>query len=232
MTLLNQTLKLVAAGGAAILLMAGQSGAQAQNWDGDHQVRAGFYLQSGRMGYDVNDGINQQALKHNSFGFGGSGGLEWIRSGMLSLGTEVDFSATTGHATLAAPMFAIKVGSQYFASLRGRLGVHVRPNFVIYGTAGIGALGTEFDGISAGFNKVAHTNTGGVYGGGFEFHRGGTILFAEYLHGNFGRRTALVGGTSYTYDADMNAIRLGVKFKLGHDWRDDVRGDHGRDPLK
>jgi opacity protein-like surface antigen len=232
MSLLKQALNRLAAAGAVVLGMAALSDAQAQNWDGNHQVRAGFYLQSGRMGYDVNDGTNQQALKHNSIGIGGTGGLEWIRSGMLSIGTEIDFSATTGHETLSTPMQAIKVGAQNFASLRGRLGFHLRPNFVVYGTAGFGALGTELDGIGAGLNKVANTNTGGVYGGGFEFHRGGTILFAEYLHGNFGSRTAVIGGTSYTYDADMNAVRLGVKFKLGHDWRDEVRSDRGHEPLK
>ncbi len=232
MTGLMQSLKRAATAAAIVLAGAVMTDAEAQYWDGNHQVRSGFFLHGARSSYDVTGGAADEAMSHGGFGGGASGGLEWLRAGALTLGAEIDIAANTGRDTMLAPNPAIKAGTQFFASLRGRVGFHLRPEFVVYATGGLGVIGTELDGTAAGLAKVANIGTGGVYGGGFEFHRGSTIFFGEYLRGNFGAQNAVLGGTTYRYDTDIDRFRLGVKFKVGHDWHDEVRDHEAHQPLK
>ncbi len=98
-----------------------------------------------------------------------------------------------------------------------------------YGTIGVAFLGTE---AQTGSLKVSSTQTGLAIGTGLEYDFGGGMLFAEYLFTGFGDIDASTATTNYTYNADLHTFRVGVKFKVGHDWYyDDVAARTGR-PLK
>ena len=67
--------------------------------------------------------------------------------------------------------------------------------------------------------------TGGVFGGGTELHRGNTVYFAEYLHSHFtDTNVTLANGDRFGIKGHSDAVRLGVKFKVGFDgYYDEVR---------
>ena len=81
-------------------------------------------------------------------------------------------------------------GVDWLASLRGRAGYLVTPGILVYGTAGLGLVETEFDGTETDF----------VYGLGVEGKlTQATTLRLEYL--------------DFT-DTEVDLIRVGVNFKL------------------
>ena len=100
------------------------------------------------------------------------------------------------------------------------------PQLFIYGTGGFGFRGVTVTEPLAGLT-AGQTLTGAVYGGGTELHRGNTIFFAEYLHSNFSNANAtLANGDAYGIKGHSDAVRLGVKFKVGFDrYYDEVRDD-------
>lgn len=214
--------------------------AQAQYVEGNHQVRAGFFIAPGNVSYDITD-LGGPTTVHGSgsgVGFGASGGLEWIRAGSMTWGVELDIGTANGSKIFAATAPPIKASADYAASIRGRLGFYARPDLVLYGTVGVGAIGTEIAHTTGAGNlpKTSKTNIGVVYGAGIEYHRGATILYAEYLRGDYGSQTATITSGLTTYDyrysVDQNLFRLGVKFKVGHDWKDDHRHPQHHQPMK
>ena len=197
--------------------------AVAQNYEGPHQVRVGAFLQGG--GTTLSGTSTAPAFfgtsETGSFGNNGAGitgGLEFLRQGGWTYGIEGDFGVAKGQRSLVGARYA----SDYATSLRGRLGVYARPDWLFYGTGGIAFKGvtvTELGGASNG-----KTLTGGVYGLGTEFHRGNSIFFTEYLHSQFSRTNDAVGANTYSIKGNSDAIRVGVKFKVGFDgYYDEVR---------
>jgi len=218
---------------AAGLLAVCASGAPAQNYDGNHQVRFGTYLLGGRASGDATithgGSTFDAAHSHGIFGLGVSGGLEWIRRGAWSWGVEVDGAALWGNASVphtAGPAATTEISYDYLATVRGRAGLYLHRDFLWYGTVGVGFLGTE---AKTGANKVSSTQSGLVAGTGFEYDTGGALIFAEYLYAGFGEIDASTATTNYVYDANLHTFRVGVKFKVGHDWyHDDVAERIGR----
>lgn len=217
---------------AAALIGAGAVPALAQNWEGSHQVRFGAYLldSTSHITGTINPGAINEATESGSLssvGGGISAGIEWIRAERFTMGVEYDLGITGNNKTLVGAKF----GTDYFTSLRGRAGFYVHPDWVIYGTGGIGFQGVSIDPDTA--TKASKTLVGGVFGGGTEFHRGGTILFAEYLHGEYGAKNAstidpLGNITNYRVDTRTDQFRVGVKFKVGYDGYYDAVRDNPR----
>ncbi len=104
------------------------------------------------------------------------------------------------------------------------------PELLVYGTGGVAwaGLGVEDVTFSAGVGSSLDANktlTGWVAGGGMEYDFRdyfGTILFAEYLVGGFDSWKN-VPSFAADLDADVHTFRLGVKFKVGHDYYEDYR---------
>ena len=210
---------------AAVMFAIGSATAAiAQNYEGPHQVRVGAFLQGGSTTLDSATGALSVQRSFGNNGGGMTAGLEFLRHGGWTFGVEGDFGLAKGSASIVGA----RHGTDYFASLRGRVGVYARPDWVIYGTGGIGFKGvdvTELSGADGG-----KTLSGAIYGGGTEFHRGNTIFFAEYLHSNYARTDVAVGGglgfapNTYSLGGHSDAVRLGVKFKVGFDgYYDEVR---------
>lgn len=229
---------LVAAGCLAALVMP----VAAQNYDGNHQVRFGAFLLGGTASSDVeyNDiatgTITNTSQSNGVYGLGVSGGLEWLRRGSWSWGIEADGTALQGSSSvnyvLGRNSVNSKIGYDYLATVRARGGLYLRNDVLWYGTLGVALLGTEARTSNV---KVSSTQTGLAIGTGLEYDFGGGMLFAEYLYAGFGDLEAsapasLSGpATHYAYNTDMHTFRVGVKFKVGHDWyHDDVAERTGR----
>ena len=219
---------------ASVLAMSNT--ASAQNWEADSQLRFGAFLQGGRTSFSNTLGVNNgpanvvtgsDSRDISNNGFGLTAGAEMLRWSGWTFGVEGDYGVKGANN---ADLVGTRVQGDVFGSVRGRIGYYVRRDWVLYGTGGIGFQGVSVTDVNGG--KGEHTLWGGVYGGGSEWHFGNTILFAEYLHQNYDNSSVNVTGTSllstyansYAVSGSSDAVRLGVKFKLGFDnYTDDVR---------
>jgi opacity protein-like surface antigen len=201
--------------------------ATAQNYDGNHQVRFGAFLQGATVNGSsiiTSPVVNTADLDFGSFGAGVSGGLEWVRKGYYTWGFEVDGAALSGNQEV---LNAHRFGVDYLATARVRGGLYMRPDLIWYGTIGLGFLGTETK-LLAGTSKKSNTQTGLAIGTGIEYDFGGGLLFGEYLYTGFDdidNSLSPDGITTTTYNTnyDLHNFRFGVKFKVGHDYYyDDV----------
>jgi opacity protein-like surface antigen len=206
-------------------LAAGVSpSAVAQNSEGTYQVRVGAFLDLGGTRLSETNLVDAGGTAHTGkFGVGGSGGFEMLRAGSWTLGVEGDLGVTGGGAP---NINGVRFGADFFASLRGRAGFYLRPDWVVYGTGGAAFRGVTVDAGPIGGAKLDKTLTGGIFGGGLEWHQGGTILFAEYLHTSLAGAEFAVAGNTFSVKGQSDTFRLGVKFKLGYDgYYDYVRDD-------
>ncbi len=207
--------------------------AQAQNWDGAGLLRFGVFLQGSYVDYDITQNPQgaasyRETATPNGWGVGISSGYD-LRLGSFIVGVEADASFDDGRAA-ASVTAREQYGIDYFATVRGRLGFVISPAFMIYGTAGYGMLGAEYklNGLSGTATGPASakryaTIGGAVYGGGMEYDMGWGTGFVEYLHndaGNWSFRSLQGNITEVTASHDV--IRLGLKFKVGHDHSHDV----------
>lgn len=219
----------------AVLAAGTTQKAQAQNWDGSGLVRFGVFLQGSFIDYDIRQvspltgvPLNQSASP-NGWGVGIAAGYD-LRLGSFIIGAEADVSWDDG-SSKARPNTQENYGIDYFATLRGRLGYVVHPAFTIYATVGYSLIGAEYkqEGLAAGggvagpgFKKYG-TLDGIVYGGGMEYDLGWGIGFVEYLHSDIsGWSFRSFSGNQVSVDGSQDVIRLGLKFKVGHDYGHDV----------
>jgi opacity protein-like surface antigen len=212
-----------------LFVAAAASGqAQAQNYDGDGRLRFGAFLQGSDLEFDVQRPLALAGTASiDGFGGGASFGYDWVLRDRLVFGVEADASVEDSSDTLKGRSFA----SDYLVTLRGRLGTHLHPGWLVYATGGAAFLGVEFQGPLDPFTltrtKESETLTGWTAGGGTELDLHHVTLFAEYLHASFDtfefkdrivRRGALI---QHEADVDEDLVRFGVKFKIGHDFYDD-----------
>ena len=208
--------------------------AQAQNWDGSGQIRFGAFLQGSFTDFNAKQTPQfapefRQSASDDAWGGGVAAGYD-VRFGQIVVGVESDVSFD-GTSTKPAANVADQYSSAYLATLRGRLGYLVRPDILLYGTLGVAALGVQYKSNGAGvgtstlvgvFNKKDATLAGLSVGGGIEYDAGWGVLFGEYLYNDYGSWT--FGGFNnnrLAIDATQGVARLGVKFKVGHDFEFD-----------
>jgi opacity protein-like surface antigen len=219
--------------GVSITLVAP---ALAQNRDGAVMARFGVF---GQGQYTNIDGTIipvppstgapfSNSVSTNFYGLGLSGGLDWHTRGIV-LGIESDFSANGGSVGIGPAKYM----SAYLATVRGRAGVKLMPDLLVYGTAGLGLLATDIR-IDTTGAKSQKTLPGFIYGLGLEREWKNVIFFGEYLHSDFGRNSARIDqsglfgvSSSAGFDTgyDANVFRLGMKFKVGHDHSHDHYAD-------
>lgn len=233
--------------GALALVSAGTfDNARAQNWDGSGLIKFGVFLQGSMIDYDIaqrtltGDLIARQAASPDGFGVGISAGYD-LRLGSFVFGVEADASFDDGGAKVRPQLGFTREqwGIDHLVTLRARFGYVVHPDLMVYGTVGYSLLGTEYKdnnstlasgGVTAAIAKRYATVDGIVFGGGAEYDLGWGIGFVEYLHNEIGswdfksfttgtlannRRISLDGGS-------QDIVRIGLKFKVGHDHTHDV----------
>jgi outer membrane immunogenic protein len=205
----------------ALLLLvaaAGAESARAQNYDGDGVVRVGLFAQGTWI--DINQTLPVTGSGEFSGAAGGiSAGYDFWRSSRWVLGVEADGSLGDLRDSIGTTNFSM----DYLVTLRGRLGFNVHPNWLVYATAGGAWLG--FNAKSAlTDDKARDTLTGWTVGGGTEVDWNHIIFFAEYLFTDFGSRNFVIDNTTERADFDGHNVRIGIKFKVGHDYynNDDV----------
>lgn len=205
------------AAACCLALAMGMGSAGAQNFDGTGVVKFGVFGQ----GTWVDVGVTQPFIASASpsgFAGGVSAGYDWVSKGNWLAGIEVDgsFGDARGKAG------TLDFGFDYQLNLRGRLGFYPRRDWLLYGTGGVGYLGIEAQNPGVG-QKSANTLTGYVVGGGTEVDWNHVILFSEYLYGDFGDRNFNLSNVRFeATGVQTHLFRLGVKFKVGHDYVDDI----------
>jgi outer membrane immunogenic protein len=229
----GQTLRRAAV--ALLLAVSGVSAASAQNYDGSGLIKFGAFAQGAFLNVDQTFPVVASA---SPSGFTGGVSLGYDRRifDRWLLGIEMDGSVGDARAKAGITDY----GFDYLFTVRGRLGAYVRPDWLIYGTAGVGFLGME--GHNTGISlKSEETAIGYVVGGGMEVDWYHVILFGEYLYGDFGSQqfslplAVLAAATRHEADIQAHFVRLGIKFKIGQDYAHDY--DHPddyrrREPLK
>jgi outer membrane immunogenic protein len=228
--------RLVSIIACAVALIAGASAqrAEAQNWDGAGLVRFGVFLQGSFIDYDIAQTsaagvVSNFSASPNGGGVGLSAGYD-LRLGSFVVGVEADASFDDGGAR-SRPATQEQYGIDFFSTLRGRFGYVIDPAFMIYGTAGFSMLGSEYKqnslpgagGIGGTGNKKFGTMGGFVFGAGIEYDFGWGTGFLEYLHADMsGWDFNNFAGTKVAIDGTQDVVRLGMKFKVGHDYSHDV----------
>lgn len=212
---------------AALLLLASgfsSAPASAQSFDGSGLVKFGVFGQGTWVGADVTEipGPPPPVIEVDGsttisgLGFGLSAGFDQ-RFGHWLLGAEIDWT----YLGNSQWYLGNKYTADWLATARGRLGTYVHPGWLVYGTAGLAALGLDSDAPAP--RDTITTRFGFTVGAGTEVDWHHVILFAEYLYANFDRWSYFVGADQYRVDTDAHMLRLGIKFKVGHDYyHDDV----------
>jgi outer membrane immunogenic protein len=184
-------------------------------------------------------------LTPSGFTGGIQGGYNW-QSGTLVYGGEADFGALdlsrSVTATGAFPFVFLgtnytlvdSVSAEWLATLRGRIGMTVTPQLMLYATGGIAftdvkisssysdnAVGGGFPG-GTGYASRSDFRTGWTVGGGGEWRFDSCwSLKAEYLYVDFGSKTVAVAASNtpaftqtMQIDADLSAqiARVGLNY--------------------
>jgi outer membrane immunogenic protein len=150
----------------------------------------------------------------NGFVGGGQIGYNW-QSRQYVYGLEADISAADigVSQTIVVPgaVLSASASIDWIATMRGRFGMLVQPNLLVYGTAGLAIVHAEAHGsVNAfGFGQIsAHTSdtgTGFVYGIGVE------SKWTEKMS----VRLEYLGFSDPDRIGDFGILRAGVNFKFG-----------------
>lgn len=214
---------------AVALMLGGASGAVAQSYDGSGLVKFGVFGQGTFLNVDQVAPVIGSA-DPQGFAGGVSAGYDLRLYDRWLVGLEIDGSFGDARDKAGVTDY----GFDYLFTARGRLGLFARPDWLIYGTAGVGYLGIEAQRPGSG-QKAAESLTGYVVGAGTEVDWHHVILFGEYLYGDFGNRNFNITDNSgfvpatLRHEASVEAhlVRIGIKFKVGHDYAHDY--DHPQD---
>lgn len=211
--------------------------ATAQAWDAPGILRFGAFLQGGFTNLDVqeNAGLVRRTLDLDGAGIGVTFGYDW-RMGNLMLGLESDAATSNDNGRVGIHTFA----TDYFATFRGRIGTFARPDLLIYATGGLALAGVEYKPVRGGGGvaidpvtgatatgsvlKSDQTLAGFVVGGGVEYDLHGILVFGEYLYAGFEGWNFSTPAGRVSADLDTHMFRIGVKFKIGDDFRYDRVG--------
>lgn len=212
--------------------------ARAQNYDGAGLLRFGAFTMIAPTEFDIDRPIAAQgSATGTDWGGGVSYGYDLLLHNGWILGVESDISFDTLQVERAGREFSV----DYMATVRGRFGSYVRPDLLLYGTAGVAFLGANFEGVRSPLTGLrgseSDTVVGWTVGGGAEFEWHGITFFGEYLFADYDTFSA-EGDVEEFFEfdeatevitqplrgeADINqhVFRLGVKFVIGHDFRDE-----------
>jgi len=208
-------------------LFASLTAASAQNYDGQGRLRFGIFMQGYVMSADETKPVATSG-NLNGYGGGAAFGYDWSLGRGWIIGAEADGVVTDGSTTINGSTY----NTDYLATFRGRLGYHVHPHFLLYGTGGYALQGLHYRGATTPTLtnpdprlKVSATVGGFAVGGGLEWRLHDTILFGEYLFTGFETWDFAGGfGINHSLDTDAHQFRIGVKWIYGHDYYvDDIR---------
>jgi outer membrane immunogenic protein len=168
----------------------------------------------------------------NSSGFfgGGQAGFNWQLSPAWVIGVEADFDGADieGIAKATTGFAAANAGTtlDWFGTARGRAGVLVTPNALLYATGGWAygrtttAANATLTGVASANVSVANNQSGWTIGGGLEYAFNSWLSAkTEYLYvdlGTAGLVSGAVGGVAYSLSekTTFSTVKVGLNVKL------------------
>src|SRR5258705_6492977 len=196
--------------------------AQAQNYDSAGLLRFGVFGQGAWNNFDIERPAGLGSTHADGFGGGGTFGYDLLLSSGWLIGFESDIAAGDWTSTRAGRDLNV----DYMSTFRAPAGSYVRPDLFIYATGGFALLGVQhkglFDTILGQRLKSSDTLSGWTVGAGVEYEWAREmVFFGEYMFASFDNFTVREGnGGSFTTSEDQSVLRLGVKFKIGYDFRE------------
>ena len=146
---------------------------------------------------------------HDNFVFGVEGNFNF-----LDLGDNIDLSGGKDTAN-------IRVDYDWFATVRGRAGVLVDTDLLVYGTAGIAFMDSDLDVNVAGFSPVSSKKvlTGWTVGAGVEWAFNDSMTAKlEYLYADFGRHRGSAPGLFSTVrgkaSPNLHVVQAGINWSF------------------
>ncbi|MEZ5856303.1 MAG: outer membrane beta-barrel protein [Hyphomicrobiaceae bacterium] len=220
------------AAGLLVALTVGAGAAAAQNFDGTGIVKFGAFGQGTWMkGSDTKWQTSiTDPFATSGIGGGFSAAYDLVSPNRWMLGVEIDGSFADSRDLVAG----YEYGFDYAMSIRARAGLFPTPGWLLYGTAGFGWVGLEVQEPGSVGNKAAETIPGFVGGVGTEIDWHHVIVFGEYLYGTYDDRNfEFFTGRHDLHDVETHMLRIGMKFKVGHDYTHDLDTyDRHYEPLK
>ncbi|MFA6964161.1 outer membrane protein [Bosea sp. (in: a-proteobacteria)] len=195
------------------------------SWTGIYLgVQAGYVWGQDRTRFSDTLGraFNGAAFRQSSdSALGGAHAGFNYQAGSIVFGIEGDVEALDTNATLIAPGIAARIGRDWQASVRGRVGFAL-DRFMIYATGG--AAFTDFDyslqNTATGLAESAtRSATGWTGGAGVNFaYTDNLILGAEYRYTDFGKvnetgRGPLLG-LAVRHEPTTHALRVSAGYKF------------------
>ena len=199
----------------AVAVIAFSSAASA----GGAPIWTGVYLGAHAGGGFGKLGDSTTTFDTDGFVGGVHGGYNFTTSGVV-FGVEGDFSWSNVEGSKSFDFGGVTakatVGSDWLASIRGRVGVPVTPSLLLYGTAGV--AWADVNGrvtVSTGdISSISSTQTGYVVGGGgelaFDRNWSGRVEALYYAFDDAKFSTA--GATPF--DASVTVVRAGLTYHL------------------
>jgi opacity protein-like surface antigen len=191
--------------------------AEAEDWTGGYTTfglsRSSVDLQELAGGVPrANGGVN--VAPYVAFGY------DWA-VGNFTIGVVADFDLTgTDNADLLSAGKGTYAESDWFATLRGRVGMAATDKLHIYASGGVAAMqvtATTVDFIGGQTSGGSQSVAGKVAGLGLEYNLSpGRNLSVEFLHGAFDTSPNLSTDsfTSSTVEPDLNAFRVGYTMRF------------------
>jgi outer membrane immunogenic protein len=200
---------------------------------------SGFYfginggLGGGQYQYPATVGPLAGTAKLNSSGFfgGGQAGFNWQVAPAWVVGLEADFDGADieGNANAATGFAAASAGTKldWFGTVRGRAGVLVTPNALLYATGGwaygrtTSSANATLTGIASASVSVNNNQSGWTVGGGLEYALNSWLTFkTEYLYMDLGTANLVSGtvaGVGFTLNekTTVQTAKVGLNVKLG-----------------
>jgi outer membrane immunogenic protein len=193
------------------------STAQAEDWTGGYTT---FGLS--RTDTDLNElaggtsreNAGVEVAPYAAFGY------DWaVGNFTFGVVADVDFSGTDNSDLLSGGK-GTYAESDWFATLRGRVGMAASDKLHVYASGGVAAMKvnpTTVDFLGGETSGAGQSVTGTVAGVGMEYNLSpGRNLSFELLHGEFDTSPNLStdGFTSSTVEPDLNSIRVGYTMRF------------------
>lgn len=146
----------------------------------------------------------------------GGGLLGWNRQvGNYVLGVEADIVGADVNDTQAFGVNSVAASMDWLLGVRGRIGVLVTPQTMVFGTIGAGFAEFDLPVAGAGGGSGSETFSGLQLGAGMEtaLNDRWSVRF-DYLWTDLGSETVSYAGQSVTYDPDVHQVRGALVFRF------------------
>jgi outer membrane immunogenic protein len=170
------------------------------------------------------------SLTSSGFLGGGQAGFNWQVAPIWVIGVETDFDGSNiqSKASASGPFATANAGTtvNWFGTVRGRAGVLVTPNALLYGTGGWAYGSTTSSASAAAFGAAAaisstNQQNGWTAGGGLEYAFNPWLsLKTEYLYVDLGTATlasSAVGPVVFSVNEKtaFHTFKVGLNWKFG-----------------